>query len=202
MLRRKNQYLVIFFVLILMGFGCRVAVKSVNPSQDVRYTAEYGYTDLKVLSAEMSKRILASKVAAEEKPPVLIVFPVENRTSEHIDTRALSDAIRTELFKSGKFQFVNEAQRKKVEGELNYQAQGLISPESRIQIGKQVGAKYMLTGTIISISQSELKQVRIKKKNLRYYRLTLEITDLTTNLIVWTDEQEIVREQSRPFVGW
>lgn len=202
MARRKNHALVFIIVALLVAGGCRATVKTVDPSNDIRYTSEYSYTDLKTLSSEMARRILASKVAAEDKPPVFIVFPFDNRTSEHIDTRALADAIRTELFKSGKFQFINEAQRKKVEGELNYQAQGYIAPETRIQIGKQVGAKYMLTGSLVSIGQDELKQVRIKKKSLRYYRLTLEISDLVTNLIVWTDEQEIVREQAKPFVGW
>lgn len=188
--------------VVFMLCSCRVTVKSLNPEEDVRYTAEYSYTDLKVLSSEMASRILKSDIAKEEPPPVMIIFGIENRTSEHIDTRALADAIRTQLIQSGRFQFVNEAQRQKIEQEIAYQNQGYISPESRIQIGKQVGAKYMLTGSLVSITQDELKQVRIKKKNLRYYRLTLEITNLNTNLIVWTDEQEIVREQAKPFIGW
>lgn len=194
----------IFFVCVLSAAlcACRVTVKSLNPEEDVRYTAEYSYTDLKVLSSEMASRILKSEIAEEDPPPVMIIFGIENRTNEHIDTRALAEAIRTLLIQSGRFRFVNEAQRQKIEQEIAYQSQGYISPETRIQIGKQVGAKYMLTGSLVSITQDELKQVRIKKKNLRYYRLTLEITDINTNLIVWTDEQEIVREQAKPFIGW
>lgn len=197
--------IMIMLFACVMGFmlcSCRVTVKSLNPEDDVRYTAEYSYTDLKVLSVEMASRILKSDIAKEDPPPVIIIFGIENRTNEHIDTRALADAIRTQLIQSGRFKFINEAQRQKIEQEIAYQNQGYISPESRIQIAKQVGAKYMLTGSLVSITQDELKQVRIKKKNLRYYRLTLEITDLNTNLIVWTDEQEIVREQARPFIGW
>lgn len=198
----KRRIMLFAFAVGFMFCSCRVTVKSLNPEEDVRYTAEYSYTDLKVLSSEMASRILKSDIAKEEPPPVMIIFGIENRTNEHIDTRALADAIRTQLIQSGRFQFVNEAQRQRIEQEIVYQNQGYISPESRIQIGKQVGAKYMLTGSLISITQDELKQVRIKKKNLRYYRLTLEITDLNTNLIVWTDEQEIVREQAKPFIGW
>lgn len=199
----KNTIMIFFACVLVFAFcSCRVTIKNLNPEEDVRYTAEYGYTDLKVLSSEMASRILKSEIAKEDPPPVMIIFGIENRTNEHIDTRALADAIRTQLIQSGKFRFINEAQRQKVEQEIAYQNQGYISPETRIQVGKQVGAKYMLTGSLVSITQDELKQVRIKKKNLRYYRLTLEITDLNTNLIVWTDEQEIVREQARPFIGW
>ena len=200
--RKSIRFSVLLIVLVLLVAGCRVAVNTLNPDDEVRYSAEYSYSDLKVLSTEMADRILSSNLATNESPPVMIIYGIENRTSEHIDTQALSDAIRTQLIKSGKFLFVNEAQRNKVEQEIAYQNQGYVSPESRIQIGKQVGAKYMLTGSLISITMDELKQVRIKKKKLRYYRLTLEITDLNTNLIVWTDEQEIVREQARPFIGW
>jgi len=192
----------LLFALVFVAGACRAKIKTLNPEEEVRYTAEYGYTDLKVLSTELAGRILKSKVAAEEKPPVMIIYGIENRTDEHIDTKALSYAIRNELIKSGKFMFINEAQRKKIEGEIDYQQQGYISPETRIKVGKQIGAKYIMSGQLVSITQNELKQVRIKKKELRYYRLTLEITDINTNIIVWTDEQEIVRKQAKPFVGW
>jgi len=203
MLRRKSRvWGVLSVVLLLSVLGCRATVHTRNPEQDIRYAAEYSYTDLKVLSTEMATRILKTKLAAEEPPPVMIIYGIQNRTDEHIDTQALGDAIRTDLIKSGKFVFVNEAQRKKIEAEIAYQSQGLVSPETQIKIGKQVGAKYMLTGSLVSITQDELKQVRIKKKELKYYRLTLEITDINTNLILWTSEQEIVREQAKPFIGW
>jgi len=192
----------IVLVTILVIAGCRATVRDVGSEENVKYSAEYGYTDLKVLSAEMATRILKTKLAAEEEAPVMIIYGIDNRTDEHIDTKALADSIRNELIKSGRFRFVNESQRKNIEKELNYQNQGYISPETKIQVGQQVGAKHMLTGSLVSISQKELKQVRIKKKELRYYRLTLEITDLTSNLIVWTDEQEIIREQAKPFIGW
>ena len=203
MLRRRLFALgALIIMLALIAVSCRATVHTRNPENDIRYTAEYSYTDLKVLSVEIAGRILKSKVASEEPPPVMIIFGIQNRTDEHIDTKALADAIRNDLIKSGKFVFINEAQRKKIEAEINYQSQGLVSPETQINIGKQVGAKYILSGSLISITQDQLKQVRIKKKELKYYRLTLEITDINTNLIVWADEQEIVREQAAPFVGW
>lgn len=190
-------------LLTLSGVtGCRATVKDVDPGTDIRYTAEYGYSDLKNLSAEMARRILETNIAKEPKPPVMIIFGIENRTDEHIDTKALAYAIRNELIKSGKFLFINESQRKKLEKEIEYQNQGFVSEETRIKVGRQIGAKYILSGQLVSITQDELKQVRIKKKELRYYRLTLEITNIETNLIVWTDEQELVREQAKPFVGW
>jgi len=34
------------------------------------------------------------------------------------------------------------------------------------------------------------------------YALELQATNLQTGLIEWTDSKEIVRESSRPFIGW
>lgn len=187
----------------IVALGCRNTVRTVDPgSESIQYTAEYSYGDLNKLSEEMANRILQSKIASEDTAPVMVIYGIENRTDEHIDTKALTDAMRTILIKSGKFQFINEARRNDLVAEMEYQAQGFITAETQIKFGKQVGAKYFLTGSLKSISAEDAKQVRIKKKSLKYYRLTLEITDINTNLIVWTDEQEIVREQSKPFIGW
>ncbi len=54
----------------------------------------------------------------------------------------------------------------------------------------------------MSIEKKQPKQFRVKKKNLIYYKLTMELTNLKTGLIDWTDEFEIVREASKPFIGW
>ncbi len=35
-----------------------------------------------------------------------------------------------------------------------------------------------------------------------YYSLNMELTDLETGLIEWADSTEVIRESSRPFVGW
>jgi len=190
------------FAAISVLPGCRATVRELKPGEKVLYGAEYGYTDLQVLSKDMANRILESRVGSVENPPVMLITGIENRTDEHIDTKALAYAIRNHLIKSGKFRFINEAQRKKLIKEMEYQEQGYISPETRIRMGKQVGADYILSGQLVSISAEQARQVRVKKKNLRYYRLTLEITGIDTNLIVWADEQEIVREEAKPFIGW
>ncbi len=190
------------FAAIFILPGCRATVKEMKPGDEVRYGAEYSYTDLQVLSEEMASRILESNIGRKQNPPVMLITGLENRTDEHIDMKALAYAIRNHLIKSGKFRFINEAQRKKLIKEMEYQEQGYISPGTRIKMGQQVGADYILSGQLVSITAEEARQVRVKKKELRYYRLTLEITDINTNLIVWADEQEIVREEAKPFVGW
>ena len=66
----------------------------------------------------------------------------------------------------------------------------------------QVGAQYILSGTLRSIEKKEPRQWRLTKKTLMYYSLNLELTDIRTGLIAWSDAVELARESSVPIIGW
>ncbi len=192
--------LLVLAVFILSG--CFAHVKTVDENAQVHYDERYDYVDLKKLSQRMSSSILSNPpISKRTESPVVVICGISNRTSEHIDTKALTDTVRTLLIKSGKVRFINETQRKNIDREIE-QMQGRVSPETQIRLGSQVGAEYILTGTLSSIEKEQMKQMRLYRKDLRYYKLTMEITNIKTALIEWTDEQEIVREARRPFIGW
>jgi hypothetical protein len=183
--------------------GCRATTRDVSPEADIHYDETYDFTDKKAIVDELVTS-LANKapLCCREGRPVIVVYNVANRTSQHIDTSGITDDIRQEILASGKARFVNKAQRQSIQKELGYQYGGNVSPETRIQRARQVGAEYMLTGTLRSIKKKQPRQVRLKKKTLQYYSLTLELTHLETGLIEWTDSVEIVREAAKPFIGW
>ncbi len=199
-----QTYLACFLVAAGIVFlsGCFAHVKTVDESDTTHYDERYDYVDMRKLSERMASSILSNPPVSESTDkPVIVVYGISNRTSDHIDTKALSDGIRTLLYKSGKVRFVNKTQRENIEKEIQ-ETQGKVSPETQIRLGAQVGAKYMLTGTLYSIEKEEMRQVRLHKKDLLYYKLTLALTNIKTALIEWTDEQEIIREAKRPFIGW
>ncbi len=191
--------------LVIVTSGCtgRVTTREVAPDEKVIYDEGYHFSDKKAIVAYMVKSLL-SKYPLDRAPdrPVLIVYGIANRTSEHISTSAISDDIRMELIQSGRVRFVNETQRANIEKELNYQYGGNVAAETRIAKARQIGAKYMLTGTLRSIEKDQPKQFRLKKKTLMYYSLNLELTDLESGLIEWADSAEVIREASKPFIGW
>lgn len=189
-------------VLILLITGCAYTVKTKSPEEPIHYDERYSYVDLKLLADRMSESALANPpILSREDKPVIIIYGISNRTSEHIDMKAITDGIRTRLAKSQKVRFVSEAQRENIEKEIGMMV-GRVTPETRIKLGAQVGAEYMLTGTMYSIEKEQPRQVRLGKKRLQYYKLTMELTNIKTALIEWTDEQEIVREATKPFIGW
>lgn len=183
--------------------GCRATTREISPDEKIHYDERYDFSDKKKIVNDLVDSLVArSPLGRGEKRPVVIIYDVANRTSEHISTSGITDDIRSELLARGTARFVNRVQRDTIEKELSYQYGGNVSAETRIRMGRQVGADYMITGTLRSIRKKEPDQVRLKRRTLQYYSLTLELTDLESGLIEWSDSAEIVREAAKPFIGW
>ncbi|MFP4531285.1 MAG: penicillin-binding protein activator LpoB [Desulfobacterales bacterium] len=201
-LRKWWLYIIVCLCAVLI-VGCRATTRDISPEDSVHYDETYGFSDKKLIVEELVTS-LANKppLCCREGRPVIVVYDVANRTSQHIDTSGITDDIRQEILATGKARFVNKTQRQSIQKELGYQYGGNVSPETRIKRSRQVGAEYMLAGTLRSIKKKQPKQMRLKRRTLQYYSLTLELTDLETGLIEWTDSVEIVREAAKPFIGW
>ncbi len=191
--------------VVMMTSGCalfRASNRGVDVSEDVRFGAEFNYTDLRNVTEALASELASSPfVKQANDEPVLMIAGVQNRTTQYMDTKNLTDRLRTLLFKTGEFRFINESRRQDLLEEQGYQA-AHATPESQSAVGRQLGANFMLSGSMTEMQQSSPKQVRLAKKTVRYYKLTLEITDLETGELVWTTEQEFAREASKPLVGW
>lgn len=177
--------------------------RSVDPQSDVHYDASYDFSDKNRIVNDLTKSLLSvNQFPPTASKPVLIVYDVYNETSEHINTSGITDDIRLELIRSGKYRFINEAQRKNILKEGAYQKEGYVDPAMRFAQGKQLGANYILSGALRSIEKKEQRQIRLTKKKMVYYSLNMEMTDLTTGEIAWADKVELARESSRPIIGW
>jgi uncharacterized protein (TIGR02722 family) len=190
-------------LLSLVMTGCTVTTREVGSDEKIIYDEGYHFSDKKAIVEDMTRSLLSKHpIVRSTDRPVLIVYGVANRTSEHISTSGITDDIRQKLLESGRVRLVNETQRKNIEKETSYQYGGSVAAETRIQRARQVGARYMLTGTLRSIKKDQPRQFRLTKKTLMYYSLNLELTDIQTGLIEWADSTEVIREASRPFIGW
>jgi penicillin-binding protein activator len=182
--------------------GCMASTKNLNPAEETHYDASYDFSDKNKIVERLVTPLLAAPVFPVQEKPILIVYPVVNETSEHISTGGITDAIRMKLVQSGKFRFISEEQRTNIQKETNYQNQGYVDPAQRVEQGRQLGANYILGGTLRSIKKQQPEQMRLFKKERIYYSLDLTITDLKTGEIVYADQAELAREASKPIIGW
>ena len=185
--------------------GCamfRTSVSDSNIEKPVRYDATYGYEDMRTLGKAVGDAVVSSDFLKNLKTePIFVVMGIQNRTTEHIDTKALTDTMRTAMMESGKIKFVNEVRRDDLLKEQGYQA-AHATPETQAAIGKQLGANYMLTGSLVEIENKQGREVRVAQESDIYFQLTTEITDLETGLIVWSKQNERARTASKPLIGW
>jgi penicillin-binding protein activator len=192
-------------IAALLTTGCaafRASTTDVDVSQPKHMSQNYDYTDMRNITDSVVNEILASPFLADQaKTPIMTVAGVQNRTTRYVDTKALTDKMRTALIQSGKAQFINEARREELLKEQGYQA-AHATPETQAAVGRQLGAKYMISGSLIEMESETPKQVRVSKQKLSYYKLTIEVTDLETSLITWTTEKEFARQASLPLIGW
>lgn len=188
---------------LLIMSGCMASTKSLNPEDDLHYDASYDFSDKKQIVDRLVAPLLsATQFFPVQVKPILIVYPVVNETSEHISTAGITDEIRMKLLQSGKIRFINEHQRGNIQMETSYQNQGYVDPALRVEQGRQLGADYILSGTLRSIKKKQPKQLRLNKKERIYYSLDLTMTDLKTGEIVYADQAELAREASKPIIGW
>jgi len=185
--------------------GCaafRAKMSDVDVEKDKHLQSTYDYTDMRKVTQSVVDEIVASPfLSKHEKPPIMVIVGVQNRTKRYVDTKSLTDRMRTLLFKSGKAQFVNATRREQLMKEQKHQA-AHATAETRVAIGRQIGARYMVSGSLVEMESESPRQVRVSKKKVNYYQLTIEVTDLETGLMTWTTEKEFAREARLPLIGW
>ncbi len=157
---------------------------------DARKTSEA------IISQMLTKPWLKDFKRENRKKPVVIVADIENRTDEHIDTKALTEFIRDELINSGKVRFLNNQQRDQLLAEIKYQNSGMVEAKTRKKAGRQIGADFMLSGSISSSvhTRDGLKTVT--------YQTALTLTNLETSEISWSGKKLIKKRFERSSFGW
>ena len=178
---------------VALAAGCATEKTSYGDAKSVEtVTNEFGSTDLQTIAESMARSMQTAPVIVSGNLPILTVQEVRNRTSEYIDTRAITDSIRSELQKGGRVRFaVDAAGMNQQTEELKRQQSDLYAKDSAAEMGRMVGAQYRLEGNIISI----VKQVKDTKDV--YYKLNLQLWNIRNGLLEWSDEKEIRKTTTR-----
>ena len=118
---------------------------------------------------------------------MLLAKSLQNKTDEHIDTRLILEKIRTAMIKENVADFVDDQAFDMALDQLNMQATDLYDNSKAAKIGRFVGAKYILRGSISNLRKTE------GREDINYMNVTLDIFEVETLLIKWTDEVDIKR---------
>jgi uncharacterized protein (TIGR02722 family) len=186
------------FLLATSGCGPKEFIKgdydNVNTENNLNDT--WSETDMqKVVQDLVAGMVAHPSIANAKSPPIVMVTKLQNKTSEHIDTQSVMDMVRVELSRGGRVAFVDKEAREDVAEEYNYQNSGTVSGETKKGPGGQVGADFIINGRLDSIVQEAGKDKTI------YYKVTLNLTNLKTNLVVWSDYKQLRKKYRKRSVG-
>lgn len=157
---------------------------------------QWSETDMQKAVQDLVASLMNSAAIAQaKKMPIVMVANLQNKTSEHIDTQSIMDMVRVELMKSGKVGFIDKEARQDIADEYNYQNSGMVSQETKKGPGGQVGADFMINGRLDSIVQE------VGKDKSVYYKLTLNMTNIKSSMITWSDQKQIRKTFKKKTIG-
>lgn len=204
-LARRTTPLLLSAVLAALLTGCAAFQASNHPvdiNRPHHFDAKFDASDMRSVTGALVGRFTDSDfLAGHQQPPVMIIAGVQNRTHDHVDTKNITDRIRTLLLQAGSVRFVNEDRRADLLNEQGYQS-AHVRPDQQVEIGRQLGARYMFSGSLTEMKSTSPRQVSVSKQEIRDYKFTLEVTDLETGEIVWIDHSNFARMASKPLIGW
>lgn len=185
-----TQRLVLILLSSLMFFSCSPKVLYDDPRKVETLTINFSSTDLQIISQAMVDSLLRSVITNNENKPIIVIEEVKNKTAEYIDTSIITNSIRAKLSNSGLVQFgINIDELDGQISEIDRQQNEYYDEDLSVEKGKLAGADYRLAGSLISIDKFKKKLFKTKKD--KFYKLSLQLWNIKTGVMVWADEKDI-----------
>jgi uncharacterized protein (TIGR02722 family) len=194
-----KKTLALFALALSACYGPRAYTRGQyeDPNTIEMLSDQFNENDLQLIAKKMVNSLAGSPAFAQiQGKPIVVVGQMRNDTSEHIDMNSLADKMQVELMHTGRFTFTDASAREQIAKEYEYQNSGYVNPQQAKGPGQQVGADYLLTGTISSIRQA------VGSDETVYYKMTAKLHNLRTGVIEWTDQKELRKKFVAQSVGW
>jgi len=189
----------LFLLSVLSACSSGPQVQRVGAGEQVDLSGFWNAADVRIVSRSLINDALSSPrvdqaIAGLGRTPMVIVGRFRNASSEHIDTAIISNTMEQEIFNSGRMDFVaGGIAREELRAERLAQMDGFVSDETMAGLGHEIGADFMLTGSVRTIVD------RAGNRTSRTYFVTAELTCIRTNQRMWLAENsEITKVVVQP----
>jgi uncharacterized protein (TIGR02722 family) len=195
----KHAFLVMLvFCFTLASSGCGPAVKVTRTDADevTDLSGKWNDTDSRLVSEEMvsdclSRPWLGEYTDGQGKKPVVLVGSVKNKSYEHIAVETFINDLQRALINAGRVSFVAESDIREAMRDEKYDQARFSSPETMKEMGKEIGADFMLFGSINAILD------QVSGTEAMFYQVDLELINIETNEKVWMGQKKIKKIISR-----
>lgn len=186
--------LVVLTIALINGCANR-KITRVDPNQTIDLSGRWNDSDSRLVSEEMIGDLLTSTwipkyLKANDKRPVIVVGLVENKSHEHINAETFIKDMEKAIIRDGNIRLVVAGEKRNELRKERAEQQDYASPETTKKWGKELGADFILQGTINSIVDS------YKKQKVVTYQIDLQLTNIETNEVVWMGDKKIKKQIS------
>ena len=197
---RGNVRLTLLVLVVLglaVGCGSAPKVRRTAVVETIDLSGRWNDSDSRMVADDMIKDCLNRPWLAEfhshkGRKPAVIVGTVLNRSDEHINTQVFVKDLERALINSGLVDFVaSRDERGELRKERADMQLGFTSAETEKAMGQEIGADFMLKGTLNSVRD------QIKGQYVILYQVNLEFHNLETNRKVWIGQKKLKKVVSR-----
>ena len=186
--------LVVLTIALINGCANR-KITRVDPNETIDLSGRWNDSDSRLVSEEMIGDLLTSAwipryLKANDKRPVVVVGLVENKSHEHINSETFIKDVEKAIIRDGNIRLVVAGEKRNELRKERAEQQDYASPETTKKWGKELGADFILQGTINSIVDS------YKKQKVVTYQIDLQLTNIETNEVVWMGDKKIKKQIS------
>ncbi len=182
----------LLILLSVLAFSCRNArqVQRVDPDTQIDLSGRWNDTDSRLMAEDLITQFkgmpwVEEFRTAKSRKPVLVVGLVRNKSHEHIDTETFIKDLEKSVIKTGTLSLVQAGDKRNELRSERADQQEFSSSETRKKWGKELGADFILQGTLKSIVD------QYNKEQVTFYQVDLELVDMETNEIVWMGDKKI-----------
>jgi len=165
-------------------------VQRVTTDTTTDLSGRWNDTDSNLVAEEMVRDLLSRPLigkfsSANGRQPIVIVGTIKNLSSEHIQTDTFVKNIERELLNSGAVKFVaSKSDRAEIRDErLDQQSQA--SEETAKRLAQEVGADYMMQGSIKTIID------RVDGVQAKFYQVDMQLINVETSVTEWIGNKSI-----------
>ena len=172
--------------------GCGRSIRRTDASSITDLAGRWNDTDARTVAETITSQIVNGEWLnnyesqySESEIPVIVIGRISNATTEHIDTEVFVDRVETALINSNLIEVVaRNIERSELRDEREYQSV-FASSSSAAEWGNELGADYILMGTLKSIIDE------YGGERVIYYLTSLDLINTETAVKVWSGECEI-----------
>ncbi|MBI9031510.1 penicillin-binding protein activator LpoB [bacterium] len=187
---KKTLFIAIIIALVLIvGCSSNKKVTRVGVDQTIDLSGRWNDVDSRLVSEEIVKDVVSQNwlmnfVAERSDKPVVTVGTIRNLTSEHIQTETFIKDIQRELINSGKVRFVAGKNERDEIRQERLEQQSFASEETAKRLAEEIGADFVLQGSIKSITDAA------DGERVIFYQVNLQLVNTESNETVWIGEKK------------